>query len=147
MIERLYILLVGENLLVLAELWFALLSVAFESGFCLGQRGARPAQARKGIGTILGSVMALPAWRHRRTSADPRATTPRHAHRGAGSYRGPETAAPWLDSRRTIPADLGIGSFTTSAARHHLVGGDAFAALYWRRSPPETDRIEGARYG
>jgi len=59
MLERVFIWIVGENLLVLGGLTFALLSLAFEGGFRSGRRIARRSSDREGVGTITASMMGL----------------------------------------------------------------------------------------
>jgi hypothetical protein len=61
MLERAYVWLIGENLLVFGGLAFALLSLACEAGFRLGGRRARrcPNREHEGVGTITASMMVL----------------------------------------------------------------------------------------
>jgi hypothetical protein len=61
MIERGYVWLIGENLLVFGGLAFALLSLASEAGFQLGGRRARrhPNHEHGGLGVITASMMGL----------------------------------------------------------------------------------------
>ena len=63
MVERAYIWLVGENLLVLGGLTLALLGVACEAGFRLGGRRVRRRpyreHEREGVGTITASMLGL----------------------------------------------------------------------------------------
>src|SRR5579862_6637770 len=59
MIERVYVGLFGENLLVLSGFAFALLSLACEAGFRFARRRARQRPDREGVGTITASMMGL----------------------------------------------------------------------------------------
>jgi hypothetical protein len=59
MLERTFIWIVGESLLVLGGFTFALLSLAFEGGFRSGRRIARRSSDREGVATITAAMMGL----------------------------------------------------------------------------------------
>jgi hypothetical protein len=62
MLERAYVWLAGENLLLFVGLAFALLSAAYEAGFRLGGRqvrGSNRERAREGVGTITAAMLGL----------------------------------------------------------------------------------------
>jgi hypothetical protein len=59
MVERAYVWIFGESLLVLGGLSFVLLSMAYETGFRCGRRRFRRPPDREGVGTITAGMLGL----------------------------------------------------------------------------------------